>query len=388
MSRRDDLKKTILRHLLLHRRATRPELVALTGIRAATVFEAIAELKSARLVVEPERRGKRTGRRAPGLEIAPESFCTLGVELRPSGCIGVIIDGAGEELFSHRVSGESASSLEEVKCCLLSLLQNLREQAADDWKRVRGLGFADPGLVDVSRRFSIRAVNVPGWRDLETGKYLDSVSGLPAMVWPETMVKTRMEYLKLIDEAPESIFHLSTDGGIGGGFIKQGRLYIGHSGRAMEIGHLTVDPDGPRCRCGNRGCLEAVAGADALTEKLAAARRSGIDLGGMPERFSMADLAEFAAKNKGVRIIADELCRDVGQALSAVVMMLNPERIVISGEMTLLGDFLLDSLRRELELRCFPEALENLRLSLSRLSDTDTARGAALMMREKLLLES
>ena len=102
----------------------------------------------------------------------------------------------------------------------------------------------------------------------------------------------------------------------------------------------------------------------------------------------MTDFAEYAAKNKGVRIIADELCRDVGQALSAVVMMLNPERIVISGEMTLLGDFLLDSLRRELELRCFPESLENLRLSLSRLADTDTARGAALMMREKLLLES
>lgn len=387
MSRRNELKNQILKHLLFHGRATRPELVALTGTRAATVFEAIGELKDEGLICEPERRGKRTGRRAPELNIDPDCCHVLGVELRPDGCIGVIVDAAGNILHKYRTSAESRNTLDEVKQEILFLLQKLREKSSDQWHLVKGLGFADPGLVDVYKRFSIRAVNVPGWRELETGRYLEGVSGLASGVWPEAMVKTFLEYLKTIDEKPESIFHLATDGGIGGGFIKNGELFIGNSSRAMEIGHLTVDPSGPRCRCGNCGCLEAVAGSAALAEKVAEARRAGVDLGGLPEKFSMKSFADHSMKNKGVRIIADELCRDLGQALSAVVMMLNPERIVISGEFIRLGDFLLDSLRRELELRCFPEAVRRLKISLSELDTFDTAFGAAIMMRNAVLLK-
>ncbi len=388
MSRRCELKRDILQYLLFHEKATRPELVALTETRAATVFEAIGELKEEKIISEPERRGKRTGRRAPELSISPDCCWMIGVELRPDCCIGVVVDACGNILYQARTDAESRNSLDEVKQEIMFLLQMLREQIGDQWQMVKALGFADPGLVDVPRRYSIRAVNVPGWQELETGRYLDGISGLKSGVWPEAMVKTFGEYLKLFSEDPESIFHLATDNGIGGGFIKNGELFIGNSGRAMEIGHLMVDPAGPRCRCGNCGCLEAVAGKDALKSKLASARLAGVDLGSMPENFSMAEFAEFSAKNKGVRIIADELCRDLGQALSAVVMMLNPERIVISGEFTLLGDFLLDSLRRELELRCFPEAVRRLKISLSQLAETDTARTAALLMRNKILLES
>ncbi len=388
MSRRCDLKKDILKYLLFHEKATRPELVALTGVRAATVFEAIGELKEEKIIVEPERRGKRTGRRAPELSVDPECILTIGVELRPDCCIGVIIDACGNILCQAENNAEYRDSLDGVKQEIMLLLQMLREKAGDNWRRVKGLGFADPGLVDVPRRYSIRAVNVPGWQNLETGRYLDGVTGLVSGVWPEAMVKTFLEYLKLFAETPESIFHLATDGGIGGGFIKHGELFIGNSGRAMEIGHLTVDPAGARCRCGNCGCLEAVAGISAIKAKIDAARDSGVDLGNMPHDFSMAAFAEHAAENKGVRIIADELCRDLGQALSAVVMMLNPERIVITGEFTLLGDFLLDSLRRELELRCFPEAVRKLKITLSSLEKTDTARAAALLMRNQMLLES
>ena len=96
MSRRQELKRTLLRHLLLYGRATRPELVALTGIRAATVFEAIDELKSGKLIIEPERRGKKTGRRAPELCCAADCCHTVGVELRLSGCTGVIVNACGE----------------------------------------------------------------------------------------------------------------------------------------------------------------------------------------------------------------------------------------------------------------------------------------------------
>ena len=386
MSRRDELKKKILQYLLQKGHATRPELVALTGVRAATVFEAIDELKSESMIAEPERRSKKTGRKAPELSFKPDCCLTVGIELRSKCCYGVIADTSGKTLFSSDVPANNRNSLSDVKNEILLLLQNLREQAGVLWDQIKGIGFADPGLVDIEKGFSIRAVNVPGWQNVDTAKWLTTVSALPAGVWPETMVKTKMEYLQLADKAPESIFNLTTDDGIGGGFIRDGKLFTGASGRAMEIGHLQVDPDGPRCQCGNNGCLEALAGWPSICRIVAENRMQGVDFGELPEQFSMTDFSENISKNKGTRIIAEKVCHALGTALSSMVMMLNPEMIVISGELTVLGDFLLNSLRRELELRCFPEAVKDLQIVLSTLSKADTATGAAMMMREKILL--
>lgn len=386
MSRREELKRLLLRHLLLYGTATRPELVNLTGIRAATVFEAIDELKAEGVIAEPERRGKRTGRRAPELCCKNDCCHIVGVELRQFGCTGVIIDAGGNVVHSVENPAGERNSLQEVKTEILEVLQHLRECAGDNWHLVKGVGFADPGLVDIDRNYSIRAVNVPFWQELETGKMLENATGLPAAVWPEAMVKTRMEFLQRLSNAPESIFNFVTDDGIGGGFIKKGELFIGSSGRAMEIGHLVVRPGGGRCRCGNCGCLESVASPAGLAEKIAVSRAAGVDLGGLPGDFSMKTFAEFAGKNRGVRIIADELCQDLGNALSVAVMLLNPEMIVISGQFAHLGSFLTDSLRRELELRCFPEAVRELKIEISTLQVADTARGAAMMMRDQVLL--
>lgn len=386
MSRRDELKQILLRYLLLHGRSTRPELVAMTGVRAATVFEAIDELKDEGIVQEPERRGKKTGRKAPELSCSADCCHIVGVELHLTGCIGVIIDANGEVIHCADHPAGERKTLLEVKREILEVLQHLHDLADGNWRLVRGLGFADPGLVDIERNYSIRAVNIPAWQELETGKMLENASRLPAQIWPEAMVKTRMEFIQRLPHAPESIFNFVTEDGIGGGFIKKGELFIGSSGRAMEIGHLVVRPGGARCQCGNCGCLESVASPAGLAEKIAESRAAGVDLGGLPEKFSMEVFADFAVRNRGVRIIADELCRDLGNALSVAVMLLNPEMIVISGEFASLGSFLTDSLRRELELRCFPEAVKELKIEISTLARTDTARGAAMMMRDRVLL--
>ncbi|MBE6365233.1 MAG: ROK family protein [Lentisphaerae bacterium] len=386
MSRRKELKNILLRHLLLCGQATRPELVAMTKVRAATVFEAIDELKSTGIVGEPERRTKKTGRRAPVLCCMPDCCHAIGMELHLSGCTGVIADASGEVIHCVEHPAGDRSSLLEVKAEIFEVLQHLRDLADDRWHLIRGIGFADPGLVDIRGSISTRAVNIPPWQMVETGKMLSSASGLPARVWPEAMVKTHMEYLQRLPDAPESIFNLVTDDGIGGGFIKKGELFVGSSGRAMEIGHLVVRPDGARCQCGNCGCLESVASPAALAGKITELRDAGVDLGGLPEKFTMETFVEFASNNRSGRIIAGELCRDLSHALSVVVMLLNPEMIVISGKFAGMGNFLTEGLRRELELRCFPDAVKELKIEISSLSASDTARAAAMMMRDQILL--
>ena len=386
MSRRAELKKQILHHLLLHGRTTRPELVKLTGIRAASVFEAVDELKAGHLITEPERRARRTGRRAPELELDPGCGNFVGVELRPSGCVGVLVNAAGKILHRSQVKADRRDCLEAVKQEIFLLLQRLHETSGEDWKTAGGLGFADPGLTDVNKRVSIRAVNVPHWQEFDSGRYLEQISGLPVKIWQETVVKTHLEYLKSSAGFPESLVCVTTDGGIGGGVVRKSDFFSGIPAQAVEVGHLTVAPDGERCRCGKCGCLETVSGCDAVAAKVAAARAAGADLGEMPEKFTMKAFAAGVKENDTLRQIAVAACRELGVALSSVVTLLNPEKLVIAGEFALLGELLLETVTGELKTRCLPEMVQHLEITLSVLENSDTARMAALMMREKMLL--
>lgn len=385
MSRREDLQKLILGRLLFYGRTTRPALVSLTGSRAATVFEAIDELKNIGLVVEPERHGKKTGRRAPELDCNRDYAYFCGIDLQIDGVIGVITDSRGDilEKYETRIT-VPRQQLEDARAEIVHCVRTLRQRLGEKWELVKGIGFADPGLVDTSRNVSLRAVNVPGWENHETGKWLSEEFGISAGVWPEQMIKTRMEYITRLPDAPESLFHLGTGGGIGGGFIKNGKLFVGSTYQGMEIGHVVIDPNGSICSCGNRGCLEAFAGKQGILNLVRRALRNGVDTELTEENFSIRKFVECSHRDKAARIIADEVSESIGNALATVVALLNPAMIVLSGELAGMGDLLIDAVHRALDLNCFAGAVRKLKLEISTLEECDTARGAAIMMRDRV----
>jgi glucokinase len=385
MSRRDELQKLILHRLLFHGRTTRPELVALTGCRAATVFEVIDVLKSVGIVIEPERRGKKTGRRAPELECNRDYACFLGLELRTSGIFGVVTDSRGDtvEEYTEQLPAHCLTMV-DIRAGILRGVSSLLKNIGDKRQLLRGVGFADPGLVDLERGVSLRAVNIPGWKNHATAEWLAKNCNVPAGIWPEQMIRTRMEYITRLPDAPESLFHLGTDGGIGGGFIKAGRLFVGSTCQSMEIGHIVITPGGAVCSCGNRGCLEAVAGKQGILNLVRKALRSGVATELSEVKFSIRRFVECSHRDKAARIIADEVSEHIGSALATVVTLLNPETIVLSGELTGLGDIMLDAVHRVLERNCFADAIRRLKLEISTLEPCDTARGAAIMMRDRI----
>ena len=155
----------------------------------------------------------------------------------------------------------------------------------------------------------------------------------------------------------------------------------------MEIGHLVIDPAGPVCKCGNRGCVEALVGETGIRNKMEQAIQSGMQSAVDMEHFSLNAFLAAVSTDKAARIVADQVCKNIGQALSAVVMLLNPSMIVFGGALSKLDSVLLSGVRRVLELNCFAGALQDLKLELARSDEFDTARGAALRMRDKVWLE-
>lgn len=389
MTKKSDLRTEIIRQMLLCSSITRPELVRRTGTRAATVFEVVDELKREGILSEPDRRGRKTGRRAPALSFHPDHLWCAGIDFQVRRTRGVVADMTGKIRAEAELAAPERTSLHACRNEIREVLRRLHEQLGERWNLVKGIGFADPGLVDVEKGISIRAVNVPGWENAQTGKWLESENAVRAKLWPECTVKTYMEYLSRLhaEKPPKSLFHLGMDDGIGGGFVKDGVCFIGDSNQGMEIGHIVIAPNGPLCQCGNRGCLEAVAGETGIRRRIREALNSGVDTEMTLEDFSLARFVGYAKQDKAAKIIANEVCDSIGSALAVAVALLNPSMIVLSGELTKLGTVLTNAVGRALSMNCFAGAIKDLKIELSTLGAFDTARGAALLMRDALLKE-
>ncbi|MBP5300798.1 MAG: ROK family protein [Victivallales bacterium] len=386
MSKQQEIQSQLLQLLLRYGTITRPQCIQELGVRPGTLLEAINALKTRGLVQEPSRHSRRTGRKAPELELVPDCLWCAGLEVRADGIQGVVVDATGVVQESCFVPCDFHQNSSDYLQKLFLAVETLVSRCGERWGRVSGLGFADPGLVDIRRGVSLRAVNLPGWRDIQTKAELEKRFGMPVGLWPESAVCTHLEYLQRARElATGSLFYLRMGVGIGGGFIRQGELFFGDQDLGMEVGHLIVKPEGPPCQCGNRGCLEAIAGFRGIHRRVREALESGVGTALPATNFSIAKFAECARTDKTALLIASEVCESIGTALATVVTLLNPSCIVLHGELTGLGDLMLETIRRVLNANCFPAAVQNLQLELSTLKATDTARGAALLMRNQLI---
>jgi predicted NBD/HSP70 family sugar kinase len=150
------------------------------------------------------------------------------------------------------------------------------------------------------------------------------------------------------------LVYLKVSSGIGAGLILNGRLYRGAAGLAGELGHRIVDPDGPVCRCGNRGCLETVASAGALVARLRPVHGEDLTVDGM--------LALARAGDEPARGVIAEAGRAIGRAVADLLNVLNPELVVVGGELADAGELLLGGVRETIAGCALPPAAERARL--------------------------
>jgi predicted NBD/HSP70 family sugar kinase len=388
MRKKINIRKEFLKCLCDQGQMTRTDFVRQTGIRPATVFEVVDELKQNGIISELERKGKKTGRVSPAITFNMNYLWLLGIDLQFKRTIGVIIDLNGKIIASAEVPGLSRNGLDDCRREIRAVVTALKNQVGTDWENVAGVGFSDPGIVDIELGVSLRAVNLQGWENFNSGAWLREITGLRhSLILPETIVGTYMEYYSRFPEPPESLFHMEMGTGIGGGFVKDGTLFVGDNSRGMEIGHIVIMPEGPLCKCGNRGCLEAIAGEAGLKRRVAELINNGVDTGLKSDNFSIATFCELTGRDKVARMLAYDVSSKISNALATVVTLLNPSMIVLSGELARLGNILTDTIKRELPLRCTPGAADKLVIEISTLDEYSTAKGAALMLREKILLE-
>ncbi len=382
----DELKDILLQKLLLHRRLTRQDFLNLHPCRPASMLTAINELKHCGFISEPDRTGAKTGRRSPMLTLNPDFGTFVGIELQVHKLLGIVIDNNENTLAEAILEfpiGITAAGIPGKLSELMNVLQNRLSPRTPAWK---GIGFADPGLVDLEKQKSLRAHNVPGWVDVPISDWLRELSNLQEVfVAPETMTRAFYEYCARRPEPPASMCLVELDTGIGGSFIKDGLLLAGSSSRGMEIGHLVIKPGGPLCKCGNQGCLEAIAGEYGIQQKISEMIAGHVTTD-LKSTSSLDDFVNLVKnRDRAAGLLASEVCEAVANAVTVLVTLLNPSSIVFCGRLAKLDDILLDTVRRTLNVNCFFGAIEKLKLELSTQDEFAAARGAALLMRQKIL---
>jgi glucokinase-like ROK family protein len=388
----DRIQAEILRYVrAVDRSVARSEMTEALGVSRSKISQEVGRLLEAGLLVEDGLAESEGGRRSSLLRIPRSAGLIAAVDLGATS-IDVALSTLGSELVAHR--GEPADVREGTKAVLgrmKDLLSDLLEEQGVSRRDVRAIGVGVPGSVEQASGLLRSPPIMPGWdrypiRDAFAGEY-----AAPVFVDNDVNVMALGEHWGGVGKGLDNMLFVKIGTGIGGGVIADGRLYRGTQGCAGDIGHICVDPEGPVCSCGNRGCLEAMAAAPAIALKAERCAREGLspNLSGVLE-----ERGELSAKDVGeAALVGDyhalEIIREsgrlVGQALATSVSTLNPSLIVIGGGVANIGHSLLAEIRSTVYHRSLPLATRNLPIVLSELDQVAGVTGASVLAAEGVL---
>lgn len=245
------------------------------------------------------------------------------------------------------------------------------------------IAIAAAGAIDSDRGIVTHSPNLPGWEQVRLRQMIEEATGLQTLLINDASAAALGEHWRGIGKGVDDLIYITVSTGIGGGIILGGNLYTGASGSAGEIGHMTIDVDGPHCSCGNTGCLEVMASGRAIARKAQqliteGARSAIVELvEGTTENVTAKVVAEAAQNGDAVasRIIL-EAATYLGAGMVNLVNIFNPDMIIVGGGMSKMGDMLLGPARQVVAERAFQLPAQRVRIVPSRLGDSAALLGA------------
>ena len=370
--------------LKTERVVSRPGLAERTGLSRATVAVLADELLAAGLV-EEVGLGASTGGRPPVLlRFNPGAAYALGARMADHVWSVVITD-----LDAQVVRRTQAFIPGDTPEAAVAALKEAVASLTADFDRDRllpAIGLGTPGLVDVRSGVIETAVDV-NWFKVPIRHMVEQATGLQVFVANRSKVGALAELWYGAEEGISDLIYVSIGSGVAAGIVHDGALYLGTNSSAGELGHVTVLPDGPRCPCGNRGCLQQLVSGPAIADAARAALRedpSGLlqELcGRYPERIS-AEVVFRAAEQGDVVAggIVSDVARYLGIAVANLINLFNPQRIILGGPIGRAGQVLLDPLREEVQRRAMAYPRSAVEITATDLGPDTGAIGAAVLV--------
>jgi glucokinase-like ROK family protein len=348
----------IMHHLREHAPISRAALAEMTGLNKTTVSSLVSELIEHQFVRELGLTLAGSGRPATLLELNPAAGYIVSAEIGVDFISAICTNFAVEVIWRHKESTRRAMPRAAMIDRTLTLLRHAIEAGRTArCNTLLGLAVGVPGLVDQASGDLLFAPNI-GWKDVPLKTILRGEFDAPVFVNNEANMAALGEVYFGAAQGYDEVLYISAGVGLGGGIVRGGQLCDGAAGFAGEFGHMTMDPDGEPCNCGNRGCWETQVSQWAVLRAIRLAISQGrasllSDMaGGDLDRLTIPMAAEAARAGDALALETFEMVGHyLGIGIASLMNALNPGLVVLGGSLSLAGEFMLPAIHQELEQR-------------------------------------
>ncbi|MDR7160795.1 ROK family transcriptional regulator [Arthrobacter sp. BE255] len=356
---------------------TRAELALTTGLARSTVAARIDALIASGLVGAAGEANSSGGRPPSRFAFNPAARAVLAVDVGATHVIVAVTDLSGRVLAEQRLAQDVADGPEPVLGRVVHEGLALLDQAGRGPQDLAGVGIGLPGPVEHATGRPVKPPIMPGWDGFDVVRYVQRSLPVPVLVDNDVNIMALGERTAHWPDHQNFLF-IKVATGIGSGIISNGELQRGANGTAGDLGHVRVPRgDDVLCRCGNHGCLEALASGPALAAELT---RQGV-----PAAKGSDVLRLVAGGNVQAVQALRQAGRDVGDVLATVVNLLNPSVIVIGGSLGQAGEHLMAGVREVVYRRSLPLATSHLRIALTVAGDQAAILGASQLVTQYVL---
>ena len=308
----------------------------------------------------------------------------LGVDLGGTKILTAVVNSQGKMLSRDHSITPAQKGHEAVIQSILESAHRALEQADVVISELTAIGVGAPGLLNPETGILFTSPNLPGWRDVPLRDIMQERLGKKTFLINDANAAALGEFYFGAARGVRNFIYITLSTGIGGGIVIDGKIYSGAIGAAGEVGHMTIDDDGPICNCGNRGCWEMLASGTALAREARHRIEEGM-------RTSILEYAEGDVGKVTARVIqdaaeqGDSLAKEliartgyyVGVGLANLINIFNPELIVIGGGLSNIGDMLFEPAFKVAGERAYKEAFQAVQFASAELGRNSGVLGAA-----------
>lgn len=307
----------------------------------------------------------------------------IGVDLGGTNIRVAAISLQGEVLNRRKVPTDPQNGKDLVIRRLVTMLQETLGRETAEGRKPLALGIGVPGVIFIRKGIVVSSPNLPDWVKVPLKQIIRKEIPLPVVVENDANAAAYGEKWVGAGRGANSMICITLGTGVGGGIILDGSIWHGEDGMAAEVGHTTVNPEGPQCKCGNTGCVEVYASASGIVREVQRrlTREDSIlkkSFQGREDIFTAKDVFRAAKAGDPVCLrVIQQMGHYLGIGIANLVNIFNPELIVLSGGVTAAWKDFMPRVKEEVRVRAFEVPRERARIVRAKLGDHAGIIGAA-----------
>jgi predicted NBD/HSP70 family sugar kinase len=349
--------KKVLQHIQENSPIDKSGIASALGISLMTVNKIVNRLLEKSIIVQCGKQEGGNGRRSDLFKFNPDLFLSIGLDIDEDRILLGAVDSDGVSISQHEYRYEGD---QDRPASAENIIKSIEKYSSAFMKQnnllpdaVAAIGVAPHGIIDTENGRCLLGTHLGGIIDLNLREELESLLGVPVYVNDPARALAYYERKYGHGRGVDNFIYIFMDKGVGSGIVMDGKIHLGASGMAGEIGHLIVAENGERCKCGNYGCLETVASVGSIIRQVRKGIQDGVMTkildfcGGSVDNLDLHVLKSAADNNDKFALnILDSIGTNLGKAVSVLINLFNPELILLGGHVAVLGQHLLQPVLR------------------------------------------